>query len=217
MSGGFYPYSANGGTVMGISGDDFALLASDTRLCAEDRYFIYSRNSPHLYKMGNGKVLATTGFHGDVLTLTKLLENRVKTYRYDHGKEISTNAFAALLSVTLYTRRFFPFYVSSILGGLDEEGRGAVYRYDPVGSFERVKCAAAGSSGVILQPFLDHRVEGKNLSSGLPPLEKTQAIKLAKDIFISAAERDINCGDAVLIQVITRDGIEEFRFPLRRD
>ncbi|GAA53599.1 20S proteasome subunit beta 6, partial [Clonorchis sinensis] len=113
---------------------------------------------------GNGKVLATTGFHGDVLTLTKLLENRVKTYRYDHGKEISTNAFAALLSVTLYTRRFFPFYVSSILGGLDEEGRGAVYRYDPVGSFERVKCAAAGSSGVILQPFLDHRLlEWENL------------------------------------------------------
>ncbi|TPP59098.1 Proteasome prosome macropain subunit beta [Fasciola gigantica] len=202
---------------MGIAGDDFALIASDTRLCAESSYFIYSRNAPHLYQMGPNKVLAATGFHGDVLTLTKLLENRVKTFRYDHGKDISTKALAGLLSVTLYNRRFFPFYVSNILAGLDEEGKGAIYGYDPVGSYERVKYVASGSSGVILQPFLDSRVGGKNMKTKLPPLSRDAAVKLAHDIFISAAERDINCGDGVVICVITQDGVSEHRFPLRRD
>ncbi|KAF7253092.1 hypothetical protein EG68_08741 [Paragonimus skrjabini miyazakii] len=217
MSSGFSPYTSNGGTTMGIAGGDFVLVASDTRLCEEGSYMIYSRNSPHLYRMGKNKILAATGFHGDVLTLTKLLENRVKTYRYDHGKEISTNAMAGLIAVTLYNRRFFPFYVSNILAGLDDEGRGALYRYDPVGSFERVKYDASGSSGIILQPFLDNRVGGKNLTSELPHLDKDAAVKLAHDVFISAAERDINCGDSVVVCVITREGIEEKQFPLRRD
>ncbi|CAL8079690.1 unnamed protein product [Calicophoron daubneyi] len=217
MSGDFYPYASNGGTTMGIAGDDFVLIASDTRLCAEGRYYIYSRNSPHLYKMGSNKIIAATGFHGDTLTLMKILENRVKTYQYDHGKEISTKALAGLLSVMLYNRRFFPFYVSNILAGLDEEGKGALYSYDPVGCCERVNYIAAGSSGVILQPFLDNRVAGKNLTSPLRPLDKESAVKLTKDIFVSAAERDINCGDGVVIRLITKDGMEELSYPLRRD
>lgn len=51
----------------------------------------------------------------------------------------------------------------------------------------------------------------------LPPLTKDAAVKLAHDIFISAAERDINCGDGVIIYLITKDGVAEHKFPLRRD
>ena len=40
---------------------------------------------------------------------------------------------------------------------------------------------------------------------------------MVKDVFISAAERDIFTGDAVEIQVITKDGVQKTRFPLRRD
>ena len=38
-----------------------------------------------------------------------------------------------------------------------------------------------------------------------------------QDVFIAAAERDIYTGDAVQIQIITKDGIEVQTFPLRRD
>jgi len=31
----FNPYSMNGGTIVGIAGEDYALIASDTRLCEE--------------------------------------------------------------------------------------------------------------------------------------------------------------------------------------
>ena len=49
------------------------------------------------------------------------------------------------------------------------------------------------------------------------PLTKEQCLQFVKDIFISAAERDIHTGDGVLINVITKDGTAEEFFPLRRD
>ncbi|CAH8460411.1 unnamed protein product [Schistosoma mattheei] len=211
----FNPYSSNGGTVMGIAGSDFSLIASDTRLCDGD-FVILSRNSPRLFKLGPGNILGCAGFHGDVLTLTKLLENKVKTFRYDHGKNISTNALAGLLSVTLYNRRFFPFYVSNVLVGL-AEGRGVLYSYDPVGSYESEGYRASGSSSAILQPFLDSTVGNKTSKYHVSRLDKEMAVKLTHDIFISAAERDIQCGDSVIIYTITKDGLSEVSYPLRRD
>lgn len=50
-----------------------------------------------------------------------------------------------------------------------------------------------------------------------PPLTQEKAIALVKDVFTSAAERDIYTGDAVVINLVTKDGIVEDSFPLRRD
>lgn len=36
---------------------------------------------------------------------------------------MSSGAIAAMLSTILYGRRFFPYYVYNIIGGLDEEGK----------------------------------------------------------------------------------------------
>lgn len=71
---------------------------------------------------------------------------------------MSTAAVAQMLSIMLYQKRFFPFYSWCILGGLDEEGKGAVYTYDPVGSYEREACRCAGSASSLIQPFLDNQV-----------------------------------------------------------
>ena len=38
-----------------------------------------------------------------------------------------------------------------------------------------------------------------------------------KDAFISAAERDTNTGDSILMKIVDKDGIHEKIFPLRRD
>ena len=38
------------------------------------------------------------------------------------------------------------------------EGRGCVYSFDPVGSYEREAYRAGGSAGAILQPLLDNQV-----------------------------------------------------------
>ncbi len=38
----FQPYVDNGGTVVGITGSDYCIIGSDTRL--SEKYFIHSRN-----------------------------------------------------------------------------------------------------------------------------------------------------------------------------
>ena len=58
-------------------------------------------------------------------------------YLHQHLKPMSTPAVAQLMSIMLYNKRFFPFYISNILAGLDENGKGCVYSYDPVGHCER--------------------------------------------------------------------------------
>lgn len=49
------------------------------------------------------------------------------------------------------------------------------------------------------------------------PLTKDKAVQLVKDVFISAAERDVYTGDALQICLITKEGIKEEMLPLRSD
>jgi 20S proteasome alpha/beta subunit len=37
-------------------------------------------------------------------------------------------------------------------------GKGVVYSFDPVGSYERQVCRAGGSAAALIQPFLDNQV-----------------------------------------------------------
>lgn len=43
-------------------------------------------------------------------------------YKHSNNKTMTSGAIAAMLSTILYSRRFFPYYVYNIIGGLDEEG-----------------------------------------------------------------------------------------------
>ena len=58
----------------------------------------------------------------------------------------------------LYGKRFFPYYVYTMLGGLDADGKGAIYGFDPVGSYERLQCGAGGAASSLIMPFLDNQV-----------------------------------------------------------
>ncbi|KAJ3083247.1 Proteasome subunit beta type-1 [Quaeritorhiza haematococci] len=212
----FSPYADNGGTVCAIAGDDYCVVAGDTR--QSQGYLINSRYAPKVFKMSNNTVLATSGMYADSTTLVKRLEQRLEWYVHKHEKKMSSQAMAQMLSTILYHKRFFPYYVFNILGGLDENGKGAVYSYDPVGNFEREGWRAGGSAGSLVQPFLDNQVGKKHQQDAARtslPLE--EAIKLVKDAFTSATERDIYTGDFLEIFVIKADGVTMERFDLKKD
>lgn len=48
-------------------------------------------------------------------------------YEHSHGTVMSCSAAAQLLSVTLYYRRFFPYYAFCMIGGIDEDGEGSFH------------------------------------------------------------------------------------------
>ena len=79
-------------------------------------------------------------------------------YQHEHQKDMATPATAQMLSTVLYYKRFFPYYVSNVLAGLDETGKGCIFSYDPIGHCERSSYRASGSAGALLQPLLDNQV-----------------------------------------------------------
>ena len=146
-------------------------------------------------------MLSVVGFSADGNALKERLDTIVKMYKYQHNKPMSVAACAQRLSHILYNKRFFPYYVHAILGGLDEEGKGALYSYDPVGSYEREQCRAAGAASSLMMPFLDNQVNLKNqyvpgsgvghaLEQKVPePLPRKDVEDIVTDAFTSAVER----------------------------
>jgi 20S proteasome subunit beta 6 len=233
----FNPYEMNGGMLVALAGEDYALIASDTRLSSG--FVIHSRSFPHVRRLSDRILLGAVGFQGDVQTLVKMLDARLTVFRHEHGAEMSSSELASMLSNTLYYRRFFPYYVYNLLVGLDSDGHGAVYSYDPVGSYEREAFRASGSADALLQPVLDSlvgqrnrvdkpspfQVNSRNTTGGTSiegvpvyvSMPRAEAVRVVHDAFVSAAEREISVGDSCEIHVLSATGVETIKFPLRRD
>ncbi|KAJ6467189.1 20S proteasome subunit [Mycena vitilis] len=187
----FNPYSENGGTILAIAG-------------ANSGYNIQTRYAPKVFRLTEKAVLATNGFAADGNMFVKKLRQRLEWYRHAHAKDMSIHAIARLIQSMLYQRRFFPFYVYNILGGIEDDGSGAVYSFDPVGSYERETCRAAGAASSLVQPFLDNQIYHKNQTpqpgSAHPThLPLPHVLSLVIDSFTSATERHIEVGDGLEI------------------
>merc|ERR1712216_665512 len=143
-----------------------------------------------------------------ITTLQKLLRAKLTQYEHQHGVTMKAHAVGQMLGNTLYGRRFFPYYTWNVLAGLDENGVGVVYSYDPVGNYERVRVSVTGSGGSLIQPLLDNVFERQHQALGAKPpplstdLTLEQCVTLVKDAFVSAGERDIRTGDSVEICTI---------------
>mmetsp|Transcript_24395 Transcript_24395/g.67808 ORF Transcript_24395/g.67808 Transcript_24395/m.67808 type:complete len:251 (-) Transcript_24395:95-847(-) len=214
------PYDNNGGTTVAVAGEDYCIIAASVRLSTG--YSILTRNSTRAKVLNSKTVLSSSGFQGDFQTLQKLLGTRQVMYQHNHNKPMSCPAMAQLLGNTLYYKRFFPYYTFNLLGGLDNDGKGCVFTYDAIGSYERVGYSCQGSGKDLIQPVLDNQLKAaspllvppKSSATALP-LEDT--LDLIKDAFAVAGERDIYTGDAVEIHIVTKDGVRTESMPLKKD
>uniref|UniRef100_A0A914DS25 Proteasome subunit beta n=1 Tax=Acrobeloides nanus TaxID=290746 RepID=A0A914DS25_9BILA len=213
------PYSFEGGSTVAISGPNFVVIATDTRM-SQSEMNILTRDADKIHILNKNIVIATSGFQGDVLQLKRVLDSRLHQYRFDYRRDMTVDVCAELLARNLYYRRFFPYYTGAILAGIDEHGKGAVFGYDPIGCIERQPYDSTGAGEPIITPFLDNQVGYKNLSESAdkPPLTLDRAIKLVRDAFRMVAEREITTGDRINL-VIAEAGqpVKKISVNLRED
>merc|ERR1712039_892967 len=157
----------------------------------------------------------------DAITLHRHLKARIVMYEHKHGRQPSVVAIAQMLSTMLYYKRFFPYYTFNVLSGIDDEGKGATYHYDAIGSYERCPYTTSGSGSSLVMGVLDTQLMKGNQTIDTPPLTKEQVVELAQDVMSSVAERDIHTGDFGEIFLIDAGGVHEAsgsgKFNLRLD
>lgn len=72
----FSPYDMNGGTVAGVSGEDYLVIAADTRMSTG--YEILSRNTSKLHQLNPNAILASSGCKTDMDQLRSVLDIKMK-------------------------------------------------------------------------------------------------------------------------------------------
>ena len=132
----------------------------------------------------------------DMEELAKVMKMKVKVYqRTHHGKYPDTESLAEVLSHTFYSRRFMPYYSFSLLCGLTREGKGVVYGYDAIGSYDKIIIGVQGTGKELGCPVLDNQFKGHNNLNPKLAQDRQSAEDAAKDAIHSIAERDIYTGD----------------------
>ncbi|KNH05340.1 20S proteasome beta 6 subunit [Perkinsela sp. CCAP 1560/4] len=216
------PYQDNGGCVIAIGGPGYVIIAADTRL--SEGFTIFSReDSSKVALVAPRTLLGSTGMQADRIALQHVLKEKLRWYNFDNNRSPNTESIAQLLSNELYFRRFFPLYTFNVLAGLNAAGDGICYSYDAIGCTEPLSYGATGSGHTLIEPLLDHYILRTNQSIAESDrknikLSKEEAQLLVKDAFSGASERDIYCGDTVIIKTLTPDqGLETEVFHLRQD
>ena len=228
----FDPYMDNGGTVVGITGRNYAIIASDTRL--SESYVIRSRNISKIFEVANGVYLAASGCLSDTIALSKVMQSEMKLYEWQNERKPTVSVLAHCLANVLYSRRHFPYYSVCAVAGLDAKGSGALYRYDAVGSFERVRAVCAGKGEQLIQPILDEITDmeedetlflfpaqlssdlttttsttslgtGGRRTTGHKELDVEEACEVIVRAFKAAAEREISIGDGIDLVIVRGD------------
>ncbi len=82
----FSPYDFNGGTTLAISGEDYAIVAADTRLSSG--YEILSRNVTKLHSLTPRCVLGSAGCKTDIDQLRTVFHINIKLIFSAHPKVI---------------------------------------------------------------------------------------------------------------------------------
>ena len=150
--------------------------------------------------------------YADFIALQRYLKARIEIYRSNVKKEPTLDNIAQLLSITLYQKRFFPYYCFTTLSGKNKDGKFVCFGYDAVGSYEGLPNGAQGSGDKLIVPVLDNVIERKG------KLTEDEAKQLVLETMNGTTNRDIHTGDKVEIVILRRDGrITKEEYPLRED
>jgi proteasome beta subunit len=182
-----------GTTTLGMVCKDGVVLATERR--ATMGTLIAHKTTQKLFKIDENLGLTVAGLVGDAQVLARYLSAEVELYKLKRNASMSVKAASTLMANILSGRRYFPYWVALVIGGMDSDG-GHVYSLDAAGGAIEDKYVTTGSGSPYVYGVLeDNYKDGISTSDG---------INLAIRALNAAMKRDAASGDGMDVAVISK-------------
>ncbi len=184
-----------GTTTLGLVCKDGIVMATEMRATMGN--LIGHKTTQKLFKISDNMALTVAGLVGDAQMLARWLSAEVKLYELKTGTSMSLKASSTLMANIMNGRRYMPFWVQLLLGGIDSEG-GHVYSLDAAGGSIPDKFQTTGSGSPFVYGVLEDRfVENLSVKEGK---------ELGVRALTAAMKRDSASGDGISMCVIDSTG-----------
>ena len=132
----------------------------------------------------------------DAQKLMGYISAEVALYRLRNGIPMNVEAAATMTSNILHSSRFYPYYVQTLLGGVDEKGP-ALFSLDPTGGVIRDLMISTGSGSPVAYGVLEDRYNKE--------MDIEDGIELVIRAIKAAMERDTYSGNGIKIATVTKE------------
>ncbi|KAF9788433.1 20S proteasome subunit beta 3 [Thelephora terrestris] len=192
----------NGGSVVAMVGKGCVAIASDLRL--GNQALGISSNFQKIFPITDRIYLGLPGLATDVTTLKEQFRYRVNMYTIKEEREIEPEAFAHLVSSTLYERRFGPYFIEPVMAGLTKKPSG---EYRPfIAASDLIGCLNFAKDFVVAGTA-SSKLFG--VAEGLwePDLEPEDLFETISQTLLNAVDRDAYSGWGAIVHVITPESV----------
>jgi proteasome beta subunit len=188
-----------GTTTVGILCDGGVVLASESRATMGN--FIASTTAKKIYQVDDLIGLTTAGVVGDAQSLVRMVQVEARLYKMQRGEPLTVKALTTMLANVLSSRRYYPYYVQLVVGGVDRYGP-KMYSLDALGGqIEERKIVSSGSGSPIAYGVLEAMYK--------PGISMEDGTTLAARAIHTAMKRDSASGNKIELVRITKDKYEE--------
>jgi proteasome beta subunit len=188
-----------GTTTLGMVCKNCVVMASEHR--ATMGTLIAHKTTQKVFKIDNHIALTTAGLVGDAQLLARWLTAEAELYNLKRNSEMTVKAAATLMANILSGRRYFPYWVQLLIGGLDADG-GHVYSLDAAGGAIPDNYITTGSGSPYVYGVLeDHYKENMTANEG---------VDLAIRAVHAAMKRDAASGNGIDVILIDKKGYQQY-------
>ena len=186
-----------GTTTVGLKCIDGVVFATEKRATMGN--LIAHKNADKIFKIDDHIGATIAGGVGDAQSLMKYISAEVALYRLRNGARISVESAATLTANILHSSRFYPFYVQSLIGGIDDKGP-ALFSLDPTGGLIGDKMISTGSGSPVAYGVLEDRYHDD--------MDIEEGIDVAVRAVQSAMDRDAFSGNGIRVAIVTEEGFK---------
>ncbi|PXF49782.1 Proteasome subunit beta type-3 [Gracilariopsis chorda] len=198
----------NGGCVLAMAGKECVAIASDKRLGVQLTTVAMDAN--RIFRMHDKLYLGLTGLMTDIQTLDQLFRFKLELYAMRENRLMKPKTFASLVSSTLYSKRFAPYFSEPVIAGLDKDNKPYICSMDLLG------CVAEETEFVVAGTCAES-LFGTCETFYKKDLEPDELFETVSQALLAALDRDCISGWGAVVHIITKDGVQTKELDGRMD